>query len=55
MTPIKAIRKFCIDCVGTSQSVTRCKNTDCVFYIYRFGKNPKRKGIGGNPKIKSKI
>jgi len=52
MTPLKAIRKNCIECSGTSQKVAVCENVECYFYIYRFGTNPKRKGIGGNPKLR---
>lgn len=52
MTPLKAIRKNCIECMGGSiSSVKSCDITDCPLHKYRFGKNPNRKGIGGNKKL----
>ena len=53
MTPVKAIRKYCVDhcCAGSTLEVRECKATDCPLYPYRMGKNPSRKGIGGNPEI----
>jgi len=53
-TPLKAIRKNCIDCMAGSLSrVNQCDDMECPFHIYRFGKNPKRKGIGGNKSFSS--
>lgn len=40
MTPIKAIRAKCMDCVETSNEVRLCPVSDCPLYPYRFGKNP---------------
>jgi len=37
LTPIKAMRKFCIDCVETFQEVMLCTDPDCTLYPYRFG------------------
>ena len=37
----KAIRAFCLDCVGGSaQEVRLCPAKKCALYPYRFGKNP---------------
>lgn len=50
-TPIKAIREKCIECSGGNiKEVFNCNIPDCALYIYRFGKNPNRKGIGCNKK-----
>lgn len=47
MTPIKSIRKCCLECSGGSaKEVRECKITDCPLYSFRLGKNPNRKGIG---------
>jgi hypothetical protein len=48
ITPLSAIRKFCIQCQGGNQKApTLCASIDCSLYAYRLGKNPARKGIGG--------
>jgi len=47
LTPIKAIRKKCLECGGRPSEVRRCEISDCPLFIYRFGKNPNRKGVGG--------
>jgi hypothetical protein len=42
LTPIKSIRKNCIECSGGSFSeVYNCGITDCPLWIYRLGKRPK--------------
>ena len=54
---LKAIRQYCLDCVGSSEEVKVCtcdgssscngiENYKCPLYDYRFGRNPftKRKG-----------
>lgn len=47
LTPLKAIRKKCLDCsTYQPKEVRLCPDTECSLYIYRFGKNPKRAGIG---------
>lgn len=52
LTPVKAIRKKCLDCCcGSSIEVKECVLTDCSLHPYRLGKNPNRKGKGGNPKM----
>ena len=41
LTPIKAIRKYCLDCSGDSvNEVKICPCKDCFLYPYRLGKNP---------------
>ena len=55
MTPLKAIRKICVECVGSFQEVIDCggdkclgdqgdENNVCFFYPYRMGK--------GRPSVK---
>ncbi len=53
LTPLKAARKFCLECLGGStKEVAECSGNlepcYCPLWIYRFGKNPNRKGLG-NP------
>lgn len=41
LTPLKAIRKNCLDCMcGSSLEVKLCPSSDCPLYHYRFGKYP---------------
>ena len=41
MTPTKAIRLKCLDCMcGLANEVKLCPITDCSLYPFRFGKNP---------------
>jgi len=41
MTPLKAIRKKCLDCsAGSFKEVKLCPITDCGLYEYRLGKRP---------------
>jgi len=51
-TPLKSIRLYCLECVGTSDEVKNCSMPECPAYYYRFGKNPHLKGNNpkGNPK-----
>jgi hypothetical protein len=45
LTPIKAIRKICLECMGYSWvEVKRCIRSECPLFEFRFGKNPARKG-----------
>lgn len=53
---LKAIRKHCLDCMNGSAPMVRECTSDpqlsigelgCPVYEYRFGKNPRRAGIGG--------
>ena len=40
-TPIKAIRKKCLDCTCYQPKEVRlCPNIDCPIYPYRFGRRP---------------
>jgi len=48
LTPIKAIRYQCKECLGWSAyEIKRCTGTLCALYPFRLGTNPERKGIGG--------
>lgn len=47
MTPVKAIKKFCLDCGGSRREAKACQKTGCALFPYRLGKNPARQGIGG--------
>ena len=50
-TPIKSIRAFCYECRESDWvKVKECSDKECPLWIYRMGKNPNRKGIGGRPK-----
>lgn len=41
LTPIKAIRKKCLDCCGgQSLEVRLCEAVDCPIWPYRMGTNP---------------
>jgi hypothetical protein len=41
VTPLKAIRGFCVLCMGCQPKlVASCTATKCILYPYRFGKNP---------------
>lgn len=42
LTPMKAIRKKCIDCCcGQIKEVRECLIKTCALYPYRSGKRPK--------------
>jgi len=56
LTPLKAIRKHCVSCVGSPYEVAKCggdkmlggqgdKNNICYFFPYRLGK--------GRPSVKT--
>lgn len=48
LTPVLAIRKFCIKCSGDNQKAPKlCTSLNCELFDYRNGKNPARQGIGG--------
>jgi hypothetical protein len=48
LTPVKAIKAKCLDCCcGNKNEVKLCVVEKCPLYLYRNGKNPSRKGIGG--------
>lgn len=43
-SPQKAIREFCLGCVGYSaHEVKMCPSVKCPLYPFRFGKNPFKK------------
>jgi len=50
LTPVKAIRKLCIECVGSQKAPRYCTNQECPLFVFRLGKNPGRAGIGGKRK-----
>ena len=46
-TPLRAIRTYCLECSAWSPKEAKtCPMELCPLYLYRFGKNPKRSGIG---------
>ena len=50
LSPVKAIKKYCLECSGGSPKFRElCNIEDCPLYPYRLGKNPNRKNIGGRP------
>lgn len=49
LTPLKAIRAKCLECMaGQANEVRLCPCDDCPLYGFRMGHNPNRAGIGGN-------
>jgi hypothetical protein len=47
LSPLKAIRYQCLECVGWSPyEVNHCTDKLCPLYPYRFGKVPGHKGKG---------
>lgn len=38
-SPIKTIRKKCLDCTETRTQVKNCEITTCALHAYRMGKN----------------
>lgn len=45
LTPMKAIRKNCLECCGWMYSeVAKCEIETCCFYQYRMGKKPDQAG-----------
>ena len=46
LTPIKAIKANCLDCMcGSYKEVKLCPIKDCPLFPYRFGHHPLRKGM----------
>ena len=41
--PLKAIKAFCADCIGTVHTRAGCTHSSCVLFDYRDGMNPRRK------------
>lgn len=53
LTPLKAIRRKCLQCAGSKSTVRKCTDHQCPLHDYRMGRNPSRQGIGNfNPGIK---
>lgn len=47
LTPMRAIKAFCKECVGGTHHVHDCGGeNNCVLFPFRRGHNPARKGIG---------
>jgi len=43
-SPLRAIRAFCVLCMGAQpREVAHCTATKCVLYKFRFGRNPYQK------------
>lgn len=56
LTPIKAIRAKCLDCMaGSKNEVKKCVIPECSLFEFRFGKNPARKGLGPKNPVFKKI
>ena len=48
LTPLKAIRAYCLDCcLESAKEVKLCPAEGCSLHPFRMGHNPNRKGIGG--------
>ena len=46
LTPIKSIRKKCLDCCnGQYNEIRNCTVINCALYPYRMGKRPKHKHL----------
>ena len=45
LTPVKAIRKYCMWCmIGSSEEIKNCTSGDeCILFIWRYGKRPTTK------------
>ena len=47
MTPLKAIRAYCVECSGGNRAEVRlCQLPNCPLFRFRLGKNPARAGMG---------
>ena len=51
-SPLKSIRRQCLECCGSPGEVKKCSIPECPIYIFRFGKNPKLKGKGNIESLK---
>jgi hypothetical protein len=46
LTPVKAIRWRCLDCMcGNKAEVIRCDDTECSLWEYRLGKTPTKEMV----------
>ena len=51
-TPVRSIRAKCLECAGGRPSLVRnCESPECALFVFRMGRNPQRRGIGGPKKI----
>ena len=56
-TPIKAIRKRCMNCAESLADIGKCPFNGkgsfdfCPLYPFRMGKNPHRRGVGDETRI----
>ncbi len=41
--PLKSIKAFCADCIGTIRTGSGCDHALCPLFDFREGKNPRRK------------
>jgi hypothetical protein len=48
LTPLKSIRKKCLECLHSYKAVKECREIDCPLWMYKDGHNMHREGIG-NP------
>ncbi|MFH1421636.1 MAG: hypothetical protein ABIH42_02840 [Planctomycetota bacterium] len=67
ISPMKQIRAMCRECIESLQEIKNCTCGEpypgtgmaaCPLYIFRFGRNFNRKGIGrigGNPALKDNL
>ena len=54
--PLDTIRRKCIDCsYGSSYEVKLCSVSNCVLYLWRFGKNPNPSKRKVSPKSLSNL
>lgn len=55
-SPLKAIKKKCIECFGGVQSeVKRCTGKTCPLYPFRYGTNPYRQRVTFSEERKAKL
>ena len=47
LTPVRAIRKYCVQCAGNQKAPRNCEKKTCPLFVFRLGKSPGRAGIGG--------
>jgi hypothetical protein len=46
--PLTVIKNHCAECSGDERALF-CELDHCPLHPFRLGKNPNRKGLGGNP------
>lgn len=56
LTPIKAIRQWCIDCCGFNMAEVRnCEHYSCPLWVYRMGRRPKKEDYRLQKKLLSGV